>query len=221
MTRGRCRPAPSGGDRRDRATPPAAHGLLARVWTRVRGSARVVRRGRRAVWVPIRRRLAREWRRGLVAANAVSKSPSRSRRAAIEQSRPALLAFTGLVTDPQHRARALLLESDPFGGEGLVHLTPASGLPDDGRRDLERDPLRAALPDRSSKSRAGPDGCRSRCSRGRERSRSPSGRATNSALPSALPALVALDAGDRAVGDLEVEAVVHGDELLRRRGARG
>ena len=33
----------------------------------------------------------------------------------------------------------------------------------------------------------------------------------------AFPPLTLLDAGDRTVGDLEVEPVVDGDELLRRR----
>ena len=56
---------------------------------------------------------------------------------------------------------------------------------------------------------------------GPERSSSPSGRATNSARSSRLPALASLDARDRPVGDLVVEAVVDGDELLRSRGARG
>jgi hypothetical protein len=49
------------------------------------------------------------------------------------------------LADPENRPRAFSLEPNPLSSEAVVHLAPGSGLPDDRRRNLERDPLRAAL----------------------------------------------------------------------------
>jgi hypothetical protein len=50
-----------------------------------------------------------------------------------------------LAADPENRPRAFSLEPNPLSSEAVVHLAPGSGLPDDRRSNLERDPLRAAL----------------------------------------------------------------------------
>ena len=102
-----------------------------------------------------------------------------------------------------------------------MQLAPASRLPDDRRGFLDRDPLGAALagallevagPTRrlpfALLPRPEPLGATIRA-HGVETARL------------AFPPLTLLDASDRAVGDLEVEAVVDGDDLLRRWGGRG
>ncbi len=138
------------------------------------------------------------------------------RKAAIEQSRPALLAFTG--SSPIHRIAPEPFFSNriPLRGESLVQLAPAPGPPDDRSRLLDGDPLGAALPRRAPRSPApGRTGCRSLCATtlGPLDVAHPV-RASEQRPVFALPALALLDPGDRPVGDLVVEAVVDGDELL-------
>jgi hypothetical protein len=50
-----------------------------------------------------------------------------------------------LLADPEQRAGTLLLVAHPLGGEGGVHFSPASRLPNDRRGLLDGDPLSAAL----------------------------------------------------------------------------
>jgi hypothetical protein len=106
------------------------------------------------------------------------------------------------VADPENRSGAFSLEPNPFASEAFLQLMPAAGLPEDRRRNLERYPLSAALPNPLLEV-PGRTGRVPFDSPTRSRSLELAVLPGEEQRPTfTLPALVAFDARDGAMGDL-------------------
>jgi hypothetical protein len=107
-------------------------------------------------------------------ANAASKSPSRPHRAAIEQSRPAVLALTGCSPIQISAPEPFFSYRIPWAARAVCSSRQVRAC----RMSVAASSIaiRSALrwPVRSSRLRARSDGCRSLCSRGLSRSTRPS-----------------------------------------------
>ena len=160
--------------------------------------------------------LAMEPGRGRASTDAGSNSPRRLRNAAIEQSRPAALALTGCSPIQSSAPEPFFSNRIPWAARAACSSRQLRACRMIGAASSIA--IRSALrwPVRSSRSRARPDGLPFALIPRPE----PLGATIRAhgveTARFAFPPLSLLDAGDRPVGDLEVEAVVDGDDLLRR-----